>query len=123
MFKKIALLGFLSLFVAFSANAHESDRIEQLEKEIQELKLRVTKLESLLSDSNKAQELVTTSEGWKSVVNWRKLSTDMETSDVRNILGEPGRVDGGRFTTWYYQNGGSVVFLEGKVYKWMEPRE
>ena len=123
MFKKIALLGFLSLFIAFNATAHENDRIEKLEKEIQELKLRITKLESLLSDSKKTQELVTPSEGWKSVVNWRKLSTDMETSDVRKILGEPDRVDGGRFTTWYYLNDGDVVFLEGKVYRWMEPRE
>ena len=123
MIKKIALLGFLLLFVAFNANAHESARIDRLEKEIQELNLRLSKLEFSLSNSTKAQELVTPGEGWKSVVNWRKLSTDMETSDVRNLLGEPYRVDGGQIAHWYYQNGGAVTFMSGKVYRWSEPRE
>jgi len=123
MVKTIAIIGFLSLAVAFNSYAHDSDRIDQLEKELQELKLRLTKLEVLLSNPSKAQELVTSNEGWKSVMNWRKLTTDMDTSDVQKILGEPHRVDGGRFTTWYYQNGGIIYFIEGKVNHWMEPRQ
>ena len=123
MVKTITFIGFLLLAVAFNSNAQDSDRIDQLEKEIQEIKLRLLKLESLLSNPSKAQELVKSSEGWKSVMNWRKLTTGMSTSDVQEILGAPHRVDGGTFTTWYYQNRGEVFFYDGKVDRWMEPRQ
>jgi len=123
MLKRIAIIGFLSLAVPFSSYANDSDRINQLEKELQEIKLRLTKLESLLSNPSKAQELVTSGDGWKSVVNWRKLSRGMDPSDVRKILGEPHRVEGGPFTRWYYQNDGTVTFHDEKVYRWEEPRE
>ena len=131
MVKKITLIGFLLIAVAFNSNAqninridqHDSYRIEQLEKEIQGLKLRLSEVESLLSNPSKAQELSTASEGWKSVVNWRKLTTGMSTSDVQKILGEPDRLDGGAVANWYYQNGGKVHFINGKVFQWMEPRQ
>jgi hypothetical protein len=121
MIKTIAIVGFLSLAVAFNSYAQDSDRIGQLEKEMQELKLRVSKLESLLSNPGKAHELVPSGEGWKSVVNWRKLATGMDPRDVRQILGEPDRIDGGTIETWQYQNGGTIVFFKGKVDRWMEP--
>ncbi|HPJ92363.1 MAG TPA: hypothetical protein PKY89_00505 [Deltaproteobacteria bacterium] len=131
MVKKITLIGFLLIAVAINSNAQNSNRIdqddsyriEQLEEEVQELKLRLSKLESLLSNPSKAQELSTSSEGWKSVVNWRKLTTGMSTSDVQKILGAPHRVNGGNITFWYYQNDGEVVFMGGKVYQWKEPRQ
>ena len=123
MVKTTTFIGFLLLAFAFNANANDSDRIDQMEKEIQEIKLRLSKLESLLSNPSKSQELVTSSEGWKSVMNWRKITTGMSTSDVQKILGEPQRVDGGRMTTWHYRNGGSVLFIDGKVDSWDEPRQ
>ena len=123
MVKTIIIVGLLSLVVAFNANAQDSDRIYQLEKEIQQLKLRISKLESILSSPSSDQEIVPSSEGWKSVANWRKLSTDMGTSDVKKILGEPHRVDGGNIATWYYQNDGRVVFVRGKLYEWTEPKK
>lgn len=123
MVKTITFIGFLLLAVAFNANAHDSDRIDRLEKEIQEIKLRQSNLESLLSNPSKAQELVTSSDGWKSVINWRKLTTGMNPNDVRQILGEPHRLDGGGIAIWYYQNGGRITFMEGKVHQWQEPRK
>ena len=48
MVKRIIVIGLLSLVVAFNSYAQDSDRIDQLEKEIQELKLRVLKLESVV---------------------------------------------------------------------------
>jgi hypothetical protein len=123
MVKTIIIIGFLSLAVAFNSYAHDSDRIDQLEKEIQETKLRLSKLESLLSNPSNAQKPVTSGEGWKSAMNWRKLTKDMSTSDVQKILGEPHRVDGGSLTFWYYENGGEVTFHEGKVNRWHEPRQ
>ncbi|MBI1423769.1 MAG: hypothetical protein GC149_09925 [Gammaproteobacteria bacterium] len=111
------------LGVIFNSYADDSDRIDRLEKKVQELNLRISKLESLLRESSENKVLVPSHEGWKSVHNWRKLATDMSASDVQKILGEPQRVDGGNLATWYYGNGGTVMFFNGRVNRWMEPRE
>ena len=121
MIKKITIIGFLLLSVAINANAKDIDRIDRLEKEVQELQLRVLKLESLLSNPSKSDEHSTSGEGWKSVKNWRLLTTGMDYSAVQKILGEPHRVVGGDIAFWYYQNGGSVTFMQGNVYGWSEP--
>jgi outer membrane protein assembly factor BamE (lipoprotein component of BamABCDE complex) len=122
MIKSIVALSFLSLAVAFSSHAQDTDRIAQLEKEVQELRARVSKLESLLSSQGNTQGFVASGDGWKSVANWRRLVTDMNPSDVRRILGEPERIDGGNVARWYYSNGGRVAFISEKVTSWTEPR-
>ena len=121
MVKTIILIGFLTIAVAFNSYAHDSDRIDQLENETQEISLRLSKVESMLIGSSYANEPATSGVGWPSVSDWRKLTTDMSTSDVRKILGEPQRVEGGTRASWYYPNGGSIMFDEGKVYRWSEP--
>lgn len=123
MLKQITIIGFLSLAIAFSANAQGSDRFDHMEKEIQEIKLRLSNLESLLNNPSKVQEVMPPGEGWKSVANWRKLATGMKASDVRLILGEPHRLDGGQLARWYYQNGGEVQFFDEKIHRWIEPRQ
>jgi outer membrane protein assembly factor BamE (lipoprotein component of BamABCDE complex) len=123
MIKTFTIIVFLLLAVAFNANAQVIDRIDPLEKEVYEIKLRLSKLESLLSNPTKVQEHITSGEGWKSVMNWRKLTTDMDYSAVQKILGEPNRVDGGQFARWYYQNDGNVFFNDGKVKSWHEPQQ
>ena len=121
MVKTIALIGFLSLAVIFNAHAHDSDRIDRLEKEMQETRLRLQRLESFLGKQSNAQEPVASGGGWKSAANWKRLAADMSASDVRKILGEPLQMDGGTFARWYYQNRGVVMFFEGKVSRWEEP--
>lgn len=121
MIKKITITGFLLAAVVFNANAQDTDRIHRLEQEVREINFRLSKLESLLSNPSKTNDHISSVDGWKSVVNWRKLTTDMDYSDVQKTLGEPHRVDGGRMAVWYYQNGGSVWFMEGNVYRWSEP--
>lgn len=123
MNKATIVSAFLSCAVVFSSHAQDGDRIVPLEKEIQELKLRVSKLESLLNGPSKPQAVDTSGERWKSIANWRKLSTEMGASDVRQILGEPLRLDGGDVARWYYQNDGIVTFINGKVTQWREPRK
>ena len=122
MVKKIIVIGLLSLVVPFNSYANDSERIDKLEKEVRETKLRLQKLESLLSNTSKDQKPIISGEGWESLVNWRKLATGMSPSDVKNILGEPLRLNGGPFTFWYYQNNGNVVFHRETLYSWTEPR-
>ncbi len=123
MIKTITIIAILSLGVTFNSYADDSDRIDQLEKDVQELKLRISKLESLLRDSSESKEIVLSHEGWKSISNWRKLSTDMDYDDVKKLLGSPQRVNGGKIASWQYKNGGDVTFMRGKVYSWTEPKE
>jgi outer membrane protein assembly factor BamE (lipoprotein component of BamABCDE complex) len=121
MVRSNIIIGFLSLVVACNSYASDRDRITQLEKEVQEIKVQLSKLESLPTNPANPQQSVISAEGWKSVSSWRKLTTDMSTSDVRKILGEPHRVDGGAISVWHYQNGGHVMFMDGKVLNWSEP--
>ena len=123
MVKTIIFIGLLSLAVSFNSNAHDSDELDELEKEMQEIKHRLSELKSLLNNPRNDQKAAISAEGWKSVTNWRKLTVGMDTSDVRQILGEPQRINGGKSTRWYYQNGGIITFWEGTVDHWREPRE
>ncbi len=40
---------------------------------------------------------------------------------MREILGEPKRIEGGFIEDWYYQNEGKVEFLQGGLNRWSEP--
>ncbi len=121
MVKKLAVVVILSLVTTVSSYAHDSDRIEQLERDVQETKERLSILESILQNKNNEKEHVITGDGWKSVANWRKLTTGMNASTVQKILGEPHRVKGGEIAIWNYENGGTVTFLGGELYSWTEP--
>jgi TonB family protein len=44
----------------------------------------------------------------------------MSPEQVRALLGEPDRIQGGAFTHWQY-GGGYVTFFEGAVDRWSEP--
>ena len=122
MFKIIIVLGFLAFSVALDVHADESARIDRLEKQVQELTVRLSNLESQLKDEDQVQEFVARGNGWKSIANWRKLTTSMGYDDVERILGTPERVDGGNLARWHYPNRAEVVFMRGKVESWSEPR-
>ena len=113
----IAVLGF-----SVNSSAHETERLGKLEQEIQQLKLRLQKLESLsaTSDSNGTQQSF--GEGWKSKLQWRRLRKGMLPEDVRELLGEPERIWGGDFTRWEYPGYAIATFYEGKLDSWQEPR-
>jgi hypothetical protein len=123
MLKALAIIGLMSLSGAVNSFANDSDRIDLLEKEIRDLKIRVSKLETPLSSTSSQQEPLSSGEGWKSVANWRKLTTSMGPKDVKKILGEPNWVKGGAVATWQYQNGGNVTFISDKAFSWNEPEQ
>ena len=123
MSRTIASAGVLSLFLAANAPAQDSERITALEKEVQELKMRLSKLEASPDASEKKPPPAAPSEDVASLSNWKKLKTDMTTSQVRAILGEPIRIDGAAIVSWHYKNGGQVRFITGRVERWTEPRK
>lgn len=119
---KNCLVVFLLLTLSFGSMASDSDRITQLEKEVQELKARLTNLESPV---NKVviQKTTVMSDGWKNLANWRSLKKGSNYDEVRAILGEPEKVSAsGSFTLWYYSKRGDVTFYKDKLDGWNEPR-
>jgi hypothetical protein len=123
MVRTIVVVAFLALAPATNSHAQDIERIAQLEREVQELKVRVSKLESLLNSLNNGEKPVASNEGWKSLANWRKLASNMSMDDVRTILGEPKRIESHTLTFWIYQNDGRVTFISGKLNSWKEPQQ
>lgn len=110
------------LCLSFSSSyAGDSERISHLEKEVEELKVKIKSIEKILSPKT-SQNPISTSEGWKNISNWRMLKSGMNYEDVRTVLGEPQRIDGGNVAYWIYSNSGRVIFVRDKVTSWEEPR-
>jgi hypothetical protein len=107
----------LLMAVASTSHAHDADRIDQLERRIQAIEAQLSEL-----TSSQVQRFKT-GEGWKSLSNWRSLRRGMRPIEVREILGDAHRVEGGYFTRWHYQNGGVVIFANEEVNKWTEPQQ
>ena len=108
---------------ATTALANDSERISSLEREVQELKLRLANLESPQSTSSNRPKVVATKDGWKSLANWRSLKKGMSPDEVRAVLDEPVKVNAsGAFTFWNYTNRGEVTFHQDGLYGWNEPR-
>ena len=120
MIKKITAMIFLFLATNLS-NAHDSERINALEKEVNELKTLVGFV--LLNSQSKAdtKETDVSKKPWQVTENWRKLKVGMKPEEVEALLGEPMRVEGGRLTTWYYDVSARVSFHDNQVDRWSEP--
>jgi hypothetical protein len=124
-FLKTRFITICVLFFAlsFNCNANDVERINKLEKEVQELKQRLTFIESSLpSPTSKAKiENVSNVSGWKSISAWRQLKKGMSPSEVAAILGEPDRIRVSVFTYWSYTNGGRLDYLNDQLNSWHEP--
>jgi hypothetical protein len=98
------------------AQAQDAGRVEQLEKEVQSLKFRLSAIEAAIVNTAKPGSVL------KSLSVWRQLRKDLSPNEVRAILGEPDRIHGGPVTYWYYPNDGSVDFIRDRLSGWSEPK-
>lgn len=119
---KNTFIGVVALTISLSAYPADSDRIAQLEKEVQDLKVRITNLEGSQNNTSSSQKIVSPNDGWKRLANWRTLKKGMSFDEVRAILGEPGRIQGGSVTFWTYPDRASVTFYNDRLDGWTEPR-
>lgn len=95
-------------------------RIELLERANTDLERRVRELESLIKSEPSKGRPIPASTGWKDIANWRQLRPGMTMDEVRALLGEPERVEGGPWTYWYWAKA-NVYFIEGELKGWSEP--
>jgi outer membrane protein assembly factor BamE (lipoprotein component of BamABCDE complex) len=121
MSKTLSLI-VIATMAASSSFAHDTDRLNQLEKEIRELKLRLNKLDPIEKVEKDSDGPIEYSGNRRPLTNWRKIEKGMTPATVRKLLGEPERIQGGGFTRWYYPDQGNVIFYEGGVDGWSEPR-
>lgn len=120
---KCSVIGFTLLLAATASMASDSDRITALEREVQELKARLSQLEVPSSTNSNRPRAVVTQEGWKQLASWRSLKKGMTPDVVRSVLGEPANVRAsGALTFWSYSNRGTVTFFGDLVDGWNEPR-
>lgn len=76
-----------------------------------------------INSEGDSDKTVVSDEGWKSVSNWRKLKSGMGYDEVRKILGEPHRIEGGIVARWSYQNGSKATFVSDELQSWEEPKQ
>ena len=118
LFKISTLLITISLVSFIFPHSEQNNEITRLKTKITRLENRIQYLESLISDNSNKKEVFT--EKWKNKSNWRKLKRGMSFQEVREIFGEPRKIEGGYFTYWYYGSN-KIKFSDGDLDKWTEP--
>ena len=96
-------------------------RIDLLERRTADLEQRVRELDALIRREPSRDRQVPASANWRDISNWRRLRKGMKPDEVRALLGEPERVMAGPLTFWYWDEA-NVVFMDGKVEGWSEPK-
>ena len=102
-------------------------RIEILERATADLDRRVGALEAVIKSAPSQGQPIPASTKWRELANWRRLREGMQMDEVRALLGEPDRIEGGPITFWYWVDANahiyaSVDFESGGVSGWTEPR-
>jgi heme exporter protein D len=96
-------------------------RLDSLERQVVDLDRRLLRLEASQRGAPAAEPATNGSSS--DITNWRRLREGMSYSDVRELLGDPTRVDGGSVASWAYPRHGRVDFVSGKVTSWSEPSQ
>ena len=120
-----AVIALIFLCVAFPAPAQVRDdsQKEQLKAQVEDLEARLKDVEGRLARIEKNTKSMPALGAVALPIEkqrWRGLSKSMSREQVRQLLGEPLRVEGGAFEYWYYGRG-SVTFYKNVVNSWREP--
>lgn len=107
------------------------DRVAQLEQQLAEMRALLHGERAALAESRaprpaSAYLVLSEREGWRDPARWRLLRQGLGEIQIRQLLGEPGRVVVSGFTSvWHYPDvgGGRVEFgtESGRVRGWVEP--
>jgi HD superfamily phosphodiesterase len=119
------LIGALvTLFLMAIIGARPSQQ-NTLEARVTDLERRVALLEGQKGSVPATRTVQPSSNrGFEDIENWRRLKTGMTPSQVRAILGEPRRINGGYVSTWNYSNNithSHVTFVDDELSSWTEP--
>jgi hypothetical protein len=121
--RRFGVIGLAMLTLATTSLANDSDRITQLESEVQQLKQRLNNLEKPNGAAITSSKPLASTDGWKNLANWRSVKKGMSQDEVRSVLGEPATVRAsGPIIEWIYSNRGNVTFYQERLDGWMEPR-
>ena len=96
-------------------------KVDSLQTRTDELESRVAALESLLKAAPARRPAADAAPNPRDIANWRRLREDMSMEEVRSLLGEPEKIDGGTVAYWYYPRSGQVTFVSGRLTQWKEP--
>jgi outer membrane protein assembly factor BamE (lipoprotein component of BamABCDE complex) len=100
-------------------------RIDSLERKVANLEQRVRELEALVKVEPSRERPVAKTANWHDIANWRRLRRGMTPDQVRDLIGEPEKVDVmSSFTIWQWGRGSeyaTVSFADDKVTSWSEP--
>ena len=120
----VITLFFSFLFSQTSDNKLINDEFIYLNNKIKKLEQRLDKLENKKTSSSSNNFNQQQNNQRQNNVNpWRLLKKGMSQKQVRELLGEPYKVDVYQYIDdkWKYRNGGSVKFdKNGRVTSWFE---
>lgn len=125
--KQAILLFLLTHFLGLSPIIAQNESNDELRMRIQDLETRVEALERIILEGGLGipdlSEPMTQPNN--QLVSWRRLQSGMTVEQVRNILGEPLRVQrSGSLLTWYYSarfTSSYLVFMDDRLFSWNEP--
>ncbi len=103
------------------SEASLQQRLDSLERRVLELERRLLKIENPERGTQPVQRGTTGDS--RDIASWRQLREGMTYAEVRALLGEPTRVDGGSMAYWYFPRNGLVAFVSGAVMSWREPTQ
>jgi outer membrane protein assembly factor BamE (lipoprotein component of BamABCDE complex) len=106
-----------SLSYADPNTEETAKRISKLEASVSSLEAKVAALEAALAQDHSDSGNIPSR---PDKAKWRSLSKGMTKKQVRNILGEPARIEAlGSFEYWRYPP--MVTFHDDRLYGWEEP--
>ena len=119
----VCCLGASYSFADSNLGASE-EGIKELAATVSALEKRVSALEESSAQKPAVSENSKTELGWKSKSNWRLLKKDMTKMQVKNLLGDPDKIDvSGPFENWHWNglSGPKISFYHEKLDEWDEP--